>query len=119
MAPLRYRSEWSVMNPVLPIDRESGRASLPPYFPIAREMEEVERILEDAVRNDHSGVAEVVGHVSHYKGKRLRPALLLLTAKACGQLTPKHPVLAAVIELIHTATLVHDDVLDEATRRRH
>jgi octaprenyl-diphosphate synthase len=82
-------------------------------------MDEVERILAETVRTDHPGVAEVVGHVSHYKGKRLRPALLLLTAKACGQVTPKHPVLAAVIELIHTATLVHDDVLDEATTRRH
>jgi octaprenyl-diphosphate synthase len=82
-------------------------------------MEQVEAILAGAVRNEHPGVAEVVGHVSHYRGKRLRPALLLLTAKACGKLTPAHPVLAAVIELIHTATLVHDDVLDGATTRRH
>jgi octaprenyl-diphosphate synthase len=107
------------MNPVLQTIREAGRAPISPYGPIAREMAEVENILAETVRNDHSGVAEVVGHVSHYKGKRLRPALLLLTAKACGQLTPKHPVLAAVIELIHTATLVHDDVLDNASTRRH
>jgi octaprenyl-diphosphate synthase len=107
------------MSFVLPTLREPGRVPVSPYAPIAREMDEVERVLADAVRNDHSGVAEVVAHVSHYKGKRLRPALLLLTAKACGELTPKHPVLAAVIELIHTATLVHDDVLDEATTRRH
>jgi octaprenyl-diphosphate synthase len=107
------------MNFVLPTLREPGRAPISPYAPIAHEMDEVERIIGDAVRNDHPGVAEVVAHVSQYKGKRLRPALLLLTAKACGQLTPKHPVLAAVIELIHSATLVHDDVLDEATRRRH
>jgi octaprenyl-diphosphate synthase len=107
------------MNPVLQTLREAGRAHLSPYAPIAREMEEVERILAETVRNDHAGVAEVVAHVSHYKGKRLRPALLLLSAKACGQLTPKHPVLAAVIELIHTATLVHDDVLDNASTRRH
>jgi octaprenyl-diphosphate synthase len=99
--------------------REPGRASVSPYAPIAREMDEVEHILADTVRNEHRCVAEVVGHVSHYKGKRLRPALLLLTAKASGQLTPKHPVLAAVIELIHTATLVHDDVLDSASTRRH
>src|SRR5258708_25038004 len=107
------------MNPVLQTVREPGRASISPYAPIAREMDEVERLLADTVSNDHRGVAEVVGHVSHYKGKRLRPALLLLAAKACGQLTPKHPVLAAVIELIHTATLVHDDVLDRASTRRH
>jgi octaprenyl-diphosphate synthase len=107
------------MNPVFETIRETSRTPISPYAPIAREMAQVESILSEAVRNEHSGVAEVVGHVSHYKGKRLRPALLLLTAKACGQLTPKHPVLAAVIELIHTATLVHDDVLDSASTRRH
>jgi octaprenyl-diphosphate synthase len=109
----------SAMNPLFQTIRETGRTVISPYAPIAREMAEVERLLAETVRNDHPGVAEVVGHVSHYKGKRLRPALLLLTAKACGRLTPKHPVLAAVIELIHTATLVHDDVLDNASTRRH
>jgi octaprenyl-diphosphate synthase len=52
-------------------------------------------------------------------GKRLRPALLLLAAKAAGEIEPDHHVLGAVVEMIHTATLVHDDVLDEATTRRH
>lgn len=107
------------MNPALSTFRELGRASVLPRALVERELDEVERILARTVRADHPGVAEVVGHVSHYKGKRLRPALLLLTAKACGRVTPKHLVLAAVIELIHTATLVHDDVLDEATTRRH
>jgi octaprenyl-diphosphate synthase len=52
-------------------------------------------------------------------GKRLRPALVLLSAKAIGEVTPAHIVLSAVVEMIHTATLVHDDVLDEADIRRH
>ncbi len=52
-------------------------------------------------------------------GKRLRPALVLLSAQACGGIRPEHVTLAAMAELIHTATLVHDDVLDEATIRRH
>ena len=52
-------------------------------------------------------------------GKRLRPALLLLSATASGQVNDEHYVLAAVVEMIHTATLVHDDVLDEADMRRH
>jgi octaprenyl-diphosphate synthase len=63
-------------------------------------------------------VAEVVSHVHHYRGKRLRPMLLLLTARACGKITPAHHVLGAVVEMIHTATLVHDDVLDGARLRR-
>jgi octaprenyl-diphosphate synthase len=61
----------------------------------------------------------VIAHVNHYRGKRLRPALLLLVGRACGRLTPAHHVLAACVELVHTATLVHDDVLDGASVRRH
>lgn len=52
-------------------------------------------------------------------GKRLRPALLLLSARAVGTITADHLTLAAVVERIHTATLVHDDILDDAVIRRH
>jgi octaprenyl-diphosphate synthase len=48
----------------------------------------------------------------------LRPCLVLLTGKACGELTPAHHVIATVVEMVHMATLVHDDVLDEAELRR-
>jgi octaprenyl-diphosphate synthase len=89
------------------------------YAPILRELEEVERVLATTLRNAHLGVQQLVDHVSHYRGKRLRPALLLLVGKACGRLTPAHPVLGAVVEMVHTATLVHDDVLDHAAVRRH
>ncbi len=87
--------------------------------PIAGDLEEVERILARTLRSRYAAVAEVVDHVRHYRGKRLRPVLLLLSARACGRLTPAHPILGAVVEMIHTATLVHDDVLDGATVRRH
>ena len=87
--------------------------------PIAGDLEQVERILSESLFSRHPRVAEVVDHVRHYRGKRLRPVLLLLTAKACGKVTPAHHILAAVVEMIHTATLVHDDVLDNATVRRH
>ena len=52
-------------------------------------------------------------------GKRLRPALVLLSGAACGSPGRRHVVAATVLELIHTATLIHDDVLDEARIRRH
>ncbi len=64
-------------------------------------------------------VDSLVKHAFRLGGKRLRPALLLLSAKATGQVTRDHVVLATVMEMIHTATLVHDDVLDEASLRRH
>jgi len=69
--------------------------------------------------NPRPCVTRLLAHLEHYRGKRLRPALLLLTARACGQISACHHVLGAVVEMIHTATLVHDDVLDEAAVRRH
>lgn len=89
-----------------------------PHGPIAADLDEVERLLARVLRNKHARVAEVVDHVQHYRGKRLRPMLLLLTARACGRVVAAHHVLAAVVEMIHTATLVHDDVLDGARVRR-
>lgn len=86
--------------------------------PIAADLEEVERILARVLQNKYARVAEVVDHVQHYRGKRLRPMLLLLTARACGRIVAAHHILGAVVEMIHTATLVHDDVLDGARVRR-
>jgi octaprenyl-diphosphate synthase len=89
------------------------------FAPIARDLEEVERVLPRTLHSARPGVSRLIEHLGHYRGKRLRPALLLLTAHACGRLTPAHHTLAAVVEMIHTATLVHDDVLDSASVRRH
>ncbi|MCB9925078.1 MAG: polyprenyl synthetase family protein [Planctomycetaceae bacterium] len=82
-------------------------------------MAEVERILKSELRSDHPYVDELVRYGCLIGGKRLRPTLLLLTAKAIGEMKQAHLVLGAVVEMIHTATLVHDDVLDEADTRRH
>lgn len=89
------------------------------YEPIREELARFEEILRAELRNDYPVVDELVKHGFRLGGKRLRPALLLLSAKAVGPVTEEHFVLAAVVEMIHTATLVHDDVLDEATLRRH
>ncbi len=80
---------------------------------------DVEEILQSELNSTRASVKDVLAHVSRFRGKRLRPMLLLLTAKACGKINQNHKVLAAVIEIIHMATLVHDDVLDEAKTRRH
>jgi octaprenyl-diphosphate synthase len=103
----------------LPSAEESRGRLAALYAPIAAELAESERIFmaELASRFDH--VQGLVAHAVALRGKRLRPALLLLTARACGGLSPEHSVLAAVVEMIHTATLVHDDILDESEIRRH
>jgi octaprenyl-diphosphate synthase len=89
------------------------------FAPIAADLEEVEHRFAAELAGHTGHAAELIRHLRHYRGKRLRPALLLLTARACGRVTPNHHILAAVVEMIHTATLVHDDVLDEAAERRH
>jgi octaprenyl-diphosphate synthase len=89
------------------------------YEPIREELVRFEEILRGELRNDYPLVDELVKHSFRLGGKRLRPALLLLSAKAVGQVTHEHLVLSAVVEMIHTATLVHDDVLDDAALRRH
>ncbi len=89
------------------------------YVPIVDELEQVEEILRREMRSKYPYVDELVRYGCLLGGKRLRPALLLLAAKSTGRVTEEHLTLAAVIEMIHTATLVHDDVLDEASVRRH
>ena len=72
---------------------------------------------ELASRNPY--IRDIYQHSNRFRGKRLRPILCLLAAKACGPIVREHEILGAVIEMIHTATLVHDDVLDNADVRRH
>jgi octaprenyl-diphosphate synthase len=86
---------------------------------IQDDLNEVERLLAETIASRRMCLTSLINHLDHYRGKRLRPSLLLLTARACGRVTPAHHTLGAVVEMIHTATLVHDDVLDEAEVRRH
>src|SRR5690606_21288658 len=88
------------------------------YAPISEELKEAEAILRQQLSSSDPYVDQLVKYGFRLGGKRLRPALLLLTARACGRVVDEHLVLAAVVEMIHTATLVHDDVLDEASMRR-
>ena len=87
--------------------------------PIKDLLDEFEDRFYKELGSDDSRINDLVAHVSKFKGKRLRPALLLLSAKCVGNLLPQHIDLAIVVEMIHTATLVHDDIIDEATVRRH
>jgi octaprenyl-diphosphate synthase len=89
------------------------------YAPIAGELAAAEELLRGELSSADPFVDNLVKHAFRLGGKRLRPALVLLSAKATGSATRDHVVLATVVEMIHTATLVHDDVLDEASLRRH
>ncbi|MDR4507719.1 MAG: polyprenyl synthetase family protein [Candidatus Brocadiaceae bacterium] len=89
------------------------------FDPIKILMDEVEDRFYKELQPKHNALADLVVHISKYKGKRLRPALTLLSGKSVGEVLPQHIDIAVVVEMIHAATLVHDDIIDEATMRRH
>jgi len=88
------------------------------YQPIAEPLDQVRRIFDDELSSEWPFVRDLCEHIGNYRGKMLRPALVLLCADATGKVTREHAVLAAVVEMVHMATLVHDDVLDESDLRR-
>jgi octaprenyl-diphosphate synthase len=107
------------MHPPLTANGVRPRPAFDVLAALAPDLEEVERVFTRTVESARPGVGRLLAHLGAYRGKRLRPTLLLLTAHACGRVTAAHHVLGAVVEMIHTATLVHDDVLDAADVRRH
>jgi octaprenyl-diphosphate synthase len=78
----------------------------------------VEVLFEQQVRSDVGLLAEMGRYIQQGGGKRIRPALLLLASKLCGYRGDRAVLLGSVVEFIHTATLLHDDIIDEATVRR-
>lgn len=89
------------------------------YDCIATDLGQVEAILKREMASKFPAVSEIVSYGYLLGGKRLRPALVLLCGHAWGNVTPHHHTLSAVLEMVHTATLIHDDVLDGAETRRH
>ena len=85
---------------------------------VADDLKEFSRHFKEAVRVEHGLLNLVLRYFLRQKGKRIRPLLVLLTAKTCGGIQERSYRAAALVELLHTATLVHDDVVDESEKRR-
>jgi len=88
---------------------------------LSRELDSVGSLVEDHLKSKHDAVNDVCGYLSGYRGKMLRPSLVLLSWRSVQEssvVTDDIYRAAGVVELIHLATLVHDDVLDEADIRR-
>lgn len=77
-----------------------------------------DKYLRDSVKSNNQRLIDMTSYVLNSNGKRLRPTLVLLTARACGKIIPETYHGAATVELLHTATLIHDDVIDESDFRR-
>ncbi|MCK6617603.1 MAG: polyprenyl synthetase family protein [Cyclobacteriaceae bacterium] len=86
--------------------------------PIAREMEEFEHKFRASMKTRVMLLDRIMNYIVKRKGKQMRPMFVFLTAGACGNITESTYRGAALIELLHTATLVHDDVVDDAGYRR-
>jgi len=85
---------------------------------VEEDLARVEEIFEAQFRSDVGLVGEIGRYIRGGGGKRIRPALLLLACRLCGYRGDRAITLASVVEFIHTATLLHDDIIDEATVRR-
>lgn len=95
-----------------PVSLEAIRA------PIAEDLRQVDEVIRRRLDSDVVLIRTIAQYIVGAGGKRLRPALALLSARAFGEEQPTRHELAAVIEFIHTATLLHDDVVDESSLRR-
>jgi octaprenyl-diphosphate synthase len=82
------------------------------------DMASVNRIIVERMQSPVALIPQLAGYIVAAGGKRLRPLLTLASARLCGHTGVRHQRLAAAVEFIHTATLLHDDVVDESARRR-
>ncbi|MDZ4822822.1 MAG: polyprenyl synthetase family protein [Flavobacteriales bacterium] len=87
-------------------------------IPVAEEMEKFEDHFRNAMRSDHFLLNKITHYVIKRKGKQMRPMFVFLCSKMCGVVNENTHTAASMIELLHTATLVHDDVVDDANMRR-
>ena len=85
---------------------------------IEEDMRAVDTVIRECLHSDIVLIRQVADYIISSGGKRLRPALVILVACACGYRGTQHHQLAAVVEFIHTATLLHDDVVDDSSMRR-
>lgn len=88
------------------------------YGLIESDLRKVELLIEEQIASPSPAAENILAKIRSHHGKMLRPALVLLSGKCCGKITPLHLHVAAITELIHTATLLHDDVIDESDQRR-
>ncbi len=87
-------------------------------IPIEQELKEFEQHFKKVMKSDVPLLDKVTYYIVQRKGKQVRPMFIFLTAKMCGTVNNATFVGASLVELLHTATLVHDDVVDDANKRR-
>lgn len=125
---LLQRKKFRIMAQIKPADTQSStpangasqtKASLAHLRALVEpDLQRVDALILEQVESDISLIPQLARYVIAAGGKRLRPAMTLLCARMCGHEGTRHVALAAAVEFIHTATLLHDDVVDESAMRR-
>ena len=86
--------------------------------PIESDLEKFDEFFNNSLLSDVKIINTVIKYIVRKKGKRLRPRLCLLSAQMCGQINTNTYKVASLLEILHVATLIHDDVVDESDLRR-
>jgi octaprenyl-diphosphate synthase len=96
------------------------QVKVPAFRPIAEQLNKVRNLIyQQLTSHVHMGdINGLLAQISSRSGKMIRPGLVLLAGNCCGKITDKHISVAAIIEMMHNATLLHDDVIDEGKKRR-
>ena len=116
MFPVGPYSQFYSMANKSKLNPENARPA--PFALVEDELSKIEDALRGQVQEFDPGVEPYVSYICDAAGKRIRPALSILVGGANGNLGPDHLKLGTILELIHMATLVHDDIIDGATTRR-
>ncbi|HMT11604.1 MAG TPA: polyprenyl synthetase family protein, partial [Ignavibacteria bacterium] len=86
--------------------------------PVEKELDEFKSHFREAIRSKVALVDLISKYILRQKGKKIRPILVMLSAKLCGDVNNRSFTAATLVEMLHTATLIHDDVVDDAKTRR-
>ncbi|MCX6164789.1 MAG: polyprenyl synthetase family protein, partial [Ignavibacteriae bacterium] len=86
--------------------------------PITSELEEFQKQFSNSLKSKVALIDLITRYILRQKGKKIRPVLVLLSARLCGEINQRTYIAANLVELLHTATLIHDDVVDDAKKRR-
>jgi octaprenyl-diphosphate synthase len=110
----------TILGLVIPLDgvRDPADSLKPLLALVTEDMDAINRIILDKAVSDVEMIPQLAHHLIDSGGKRLRPMLTLAAAKLCGYQGAKHIRVASAVEFMHTATLLHDDVVDESSTRR-
>jgi len=110
------------MNMQLPANVDNSAAAtrydISAFGLIAEDLMKVRELIDEQLSDSDIYISRLVEFFGKYRGKMIRPGLVLLAAAACGEIKQTHIHVAAIFEMIHSATLLHDDVIDEGQKRR-